>query len=526
MPRLKRKKAGEGVDFISCRLCRRPFKAITYFHLSRKHHLDSEHPIEEYKSRFGLRVAISLDSKLLRRAITVKRVIQDGHRLSRSEVLDRLRAERSAGRSMYATAMIRRSSTVHRSAIRIFGSWLAAVRAAGIDPELARGSWKWTSERIQQVLQSRVRRGLSIQSHHMARECPGLLDSASLRYGTWRAAVRAAGCEGALPPQQRHWTRKELIRLLRAIRKERGTVTYKALGKMNQPGFLSPLVSVERHFGTLSRARVAAGLPAYEWRPRKWSRIGVIDAIRARVKRGQSVRTGAIQEEAGGLMVAAHRYFGTWSKAAQAAGAGRLLGAPFRRWTKESILDRIRRASREGRSLAGRDFRKADPGFYNTACRHLGGWARAVQAAGLGAQLPSPPRHWTREELIALLRGYWRRTGRLSSEVIKAHKRPGCMGPAYSITKVFGSFPAAKRAAGLEHVPSYPVRKWTPRAVIANLRARAHRGLPMNYTALERDCYPLLRALYARFGSVANAFKTARLRQPPVRERRGRASHA
>ncbi len=516
MPRLKRRKSGEGVEYISCRLCRRPFKAITYFHLNRKHHFDSEHPIEEYKSRFGLGVAISLESMLLRRAIAVERVTREGHRLSRSQVLNRLRAERSAGRSMHATAIIRRSSTLHRSAMRIFGSWPAAVRAAGIDPELAQGSWKWTSERIRQVLQSRVRRGLSIRSHHMARECPGLLDSASLRYGSWRAAVRAAGCEGALPLQQRHWTRNELFRLLRAIRKERETVTYKALGKIHRPGFLSPLQSVEHHFGTLSRARVAAGLPASEWRSRKWSRAGVIQAIRARVKKGQSVRTGAIQEEAGGLMVAAKRYFGTWRRAAQAAGAGRLLGKPFRRWTRAAILERIRRAARDGQSLAMKDFRQVDPSFYNTASRRLGSWVKAVEAAGLASKLPVPPRHWTREELIELLRSFWRRTGRLSSEVIKEHKRPGFMGPAYSITKVFGSFPAAKRAAGLDHVPSYPIRKWTPKAILVNLKARARRGLPMNYSALERDCYPLLRAVYARFGSIGSAFKAANLERHSV----------
>jgi hypothetical protein len=235
----------------------------------------------------------------------------------------------------------------------------------------------------------------------------------------------------------------------------------------------------------------------------------VIDAIRARVKKGQPVRTGAIQEDAGGLMVAAKRYFGTWRKAAQAAGVGRLLGKPFRRWTKAAILEKIRRAAREGQSLARKDFRKADPSFYNTASRRLGSWVKAVQAAGLAEKLPVPARHWTREELIDLLQSFWRRTGRLSSDVIKAHKRPGFMGPAYSITKVFGTFPAAKRAAGLDHVPSYPVRKWTPKAVIAGLRERSRRGLPMNYSALERQCYPLLRAAYARFGTISEAFRAA-----------------
>ena len=167
------------------------------------------------------------------------------------------------------------------------------------------------------------------------------------------------------------------------------------------------------------------------------------------------------------------------------------------------------RADRQGQSLAAKDFRKADPGFYNTASRHLGSWVRAVEKAGLTSKLPIARRHWTRSELIDLLRSFWRRTGRLSSEAIKEHKRPGYMGPMYSVAKVFGSFPAAKRAAGLGHVPSYPIRKWTPKAVVAGLRERSLRGLPMNYSALERQCYPLLRAAYARFGTITEAFRAA-----------------
>lgn len=511
MPRLKRRKSGDGVDYIICRLCRRPFKAINYFHLRWKHHLDPEHPIEEYKAKFGLRVAISRESMLLRRTITVRRVTQDGHRLSRSAVLRGLKAEQSAGRSLHAAAVCRHSSTLHRSAVRIFGSWPAAIRAAGIDPELARGPWKWTSERIREVLQSRVRRGRSIRSHHMARDFPGLLESASLRHGSWRAAVQDAGCEGALPAERMDWTRKELIGLLQAIRQERETVTYQVLGKIIRPGLISPVRSIQRHFGTLSRARIAAGLPAYEWRSRKWSRAAVVEEIRSRVKSGLTVGIGLVQDEAGGLVTAAKRHFGNWRSAVAAAGGAHLLGRPFRRWTSTAILEKIRQARQEGRSLAARDFRKADPSFYNTACRRLGSWVKAVQAAGLGSQLPVLPRHWTREELIDLFRSFWRRTGRLSSEVLKAHERPGYLGPMYSVTKVFGSFPAAKREAGLEHVPSYPVRKWTPKAVIAGLRDRAGRGLPMNYLALERDCYPLLRALYARFGAISKAFRAARI---------------
>lgn len=524
MPRLKRRKYEEGVEYISCRLCHRSFKAINYFHLVHKHHFDPEHPIAEYKRRYRLRVALSSESTQLRRRITEDRMERLGHRLSRTEVLRHLRTERTARRSMHAAQVIRRFSTLHRSAIRIFGSWPAAIRAAGIDPNLARGPWKWTSERIREVLRSRVRRRLPITYHRIARDLPGLLEAACLRHGSWRAAVQAANLGDELPPECRHWTREELFDLLRSVRKERETVTYQALARIKRPGLITPLRSIERHFGTLSRARQAAGLPAREWRSRIWTRSRVLEEIHSRVKKGQSVRTGSVQESAGGLMEAGRKYFGSWRAAAESAGAGHLLGKPLRRWTKKGILQKIRQAHRGEQSLAGCDFRKADPGFYKTVCRHFGSWVKAVQASGLGSRLPVPPRHWTREELMDLFRSTWRRTGRLSSEAIQKHKRPGYLGPIYSARKVFGSFPAAKRAAGLEHVPSYPVRKWTPEAVIAGLRDRARRGLPMNYSALERDCYPLLRALYARFGAISAAFRAARVKRgsppPPSRKKR------
>lgn len=572
MPRLKRRKSGEGVEYISCRLCRRSFRAVNASHLVHAHGFDWEHPVLEYKSEHGLSIAISFESRELLRDRRIAWLEGQGRRLERKAVARLFRAERTAGRSLLPTRVLRRFPTLHSSAVRIHGSWSAALAAAGLQPDLPNrsrvwskaiisdrirkipanislnqiqsydprlyaaarhyfGGWPeavraagrtyappdgrprlWTDETMIAALRDRARRGLSLRPFHVGRDLPGLLDAARDQYKDWRAFVRKAGLENRLPPVLRHWTRAEFATLLRDIRAERGTVTYDALRRFKRKGLYTPLRSVKLLYGTLSRARLAIGLPAKEWRARLWTLPKICQAIKDRIRRGLPLGCGIMQETAPGLVSAAKEKWRTWRQAVEALGGGHLLSpAPFR-WTEDAVVKRIRILVRAGRSIDQNYLRRSEPKLVRGGIRRFMTWLRAVEAAGCSAHLTSPPRHWKRDELIGLMHNFLRRTGRLSSEDLKNHKRPGFMGPMYSITRVFGSFPAAKRAAGLSHIPSYHVRHWTHRTVIQGLRDRARRGLPMNYTSLEQDCYPLLRALYARFGSITTAFRAARIK--------------
>lgn len=100
---------------------------------------------------------------------------------------------------------------------RFFGSWRAAVSAAGMDPRvtelpprrkkkparvLARVATPkrprkqppvWTDERILQAIVDRVREGKRINSWAVSRDHASLYRTARRHFGTWDAAIRAAG---------------------------------------------------------------------------------------------------------------------------------------------------------------------------------------------------------------------------------------------------------------------------------------------------------------------------------------------
>ncbi len=100
---------------------------------------------------------------------------------------------------------------------RFFGSWRAAVSAAGVDPRVTDLSPRrikrpagvtaraaipkrprrpppvWTDERILQAIVDRVREGKRINSWAVSRDHASLYRTARRHYGTWDAAILAAG---------------------------------------------------------------------------------------------------------------------------------------------------------------------------------------------------------------------------------------------------------------------------------------------------------------------------------------------
>lgn len=100
---------------------------------------------------------------------------------------------------------------------RFFGSWKAAVAAAGVDPRVTelpprrvkkaarvtvrvatpkrprRPPPVWTDERILQAIVDRVREGKRINSWAVSRDHASLYRTARRHFGTWDAAISAAG---------------------------------------------------------------------------------------------------------------------------------------------------------------------------------------------------------------------------------------------------------------------------------------------------------------------------------------------
>jgi hypothetical protein len=88
-----------------------------------------------------------------------------------------------------------------RAACAQFGTWQAALDAAGLGEVPARRALMSPQE-VKQGLQARHRRGKAMTAVATQREDGRLVYAACKHFGTWKAAMRAAGL-GALIRRQR-----------------------------------------------------------------------------------------------------------------------------------------------------------------------------------------------------------------------------------------------------------------------------------------------------------------------------------
>jgi len=82
------------------------------------------------------------------------------------------------------------------AAQRCFGSWPKAVVAAGIDPGKFRRGGTWTKDRIIEAILKRALHGQPLNSHSMKPK--SLVEAGAKVFGSWGAAIQAAGIDPKL----------------------------------------------------------------------------------------------------------------------------------------------------------------------------------------------------------------------------------------------------------------------------------------------------------------------------------------
>jgi hypothetical protein len=115
-----------------------------------------------------------------RRKWTVERILRKIHDLHRRGVA-----------LNYASAIAADYGAV-QMATKLLGSWDQALRTAGFDPaRIRRARRPWTRDEIVELIRTRAATGLPIACYSV---CPKSVEVASRRiFGSWKAALRAAG---------------------------------------------------------------------------------------------------------------------------------------------------------------------------------------------------------------------------------------------------------------------------------------------------------------------------------------------
>jgi hypothetical protein len=259
-----------------------------------------------------------------------ERIVQEIRRLHAQGIPLNMASVRRVFPSLVATACSR----------RYFGSWKAAIEAAGFDYDKVVRIKRWTPKEVLAEIRALYRQGADLRPSAVAKHHQTLLVAARKRFGTWAKAVKAAGIdyEAYLRRQHQEWVEADKRYIIEEIR------------RLYREGRIDELSGAWRHHLTLFRK-------------------------------------------------ARHR-FGSWKAAIEAAGLNYEAIVSRRKWTKESILREIQRLYAEGKDLSVTAMQRNYPNLLAIAQSpyYFGSWQAAIEAAGLDYELIKRQRGRRRRE--------------------------------------------------------------------------------------------------------------------------------
>lgn len=249
----------------------------------------------------------------------------------------------------------------------------------------------WGKDKIAAVIQRRYKLKQPLNSNHIQTKEPRLYASAVKYFGGWSQAIKAAGLDYSLlrkRPPTRAWTKEALVtavieRAAKGLSIGGGDVCVADRGLYNAANRL-----LGRH--SWAKARVLAGFDPIDPRPWKvWDTAKVRAEVRRLHEHGVPLNTSAIVANGHTKLLAAGiKVFGSWARAIRAAGLdySKIRKSRMNWWTRPRILMCIRLLERRGIRLSHRDIQKSHCALLGSAVARFGSWSQAVEAAGISYQ--------------------------------------------------------------------------------------------------------------------------------------------
>jgi hypothetical protein len=262
---------------------------------------------------------------------------------------------------------------------RVFGSWPAALQAAGFEATPS------PDKRSRDELLAEIRRLTDNDDppsqSHMKAEGKYAVSTYRSHFGSWTAALREAGFEP--PTSGTRLTDSDLCEALVSLSDELGQVPTSQ--DMNEHGSYSPGTYINR-FGSWNDALAAAGLESpTEQRP--ISEEALVDGIKNLAKEFGRPPTTTEMNNHGSYHAHTYRLrFGSWDAALEAAGAeGTSESAdPPNKIDRDALLEEIRAlaaAQDDDQPPTTTMMKKQGQFSVGTYINRFGSWGAAVNAA-------------------------------------------------------------------------------------------------------------------------------------------------
>jgi hypothetical protein len=181
---------------------------------------------------------------------------------TRGRIIELLQDARRRGDELSWSRVIRhpRYRAMACAAIRprCFGSWDAALEAAGIDPASERRYESWSEKKVIERIRQRRDAGKSLSSKDLQQEDSRLFNAALKRFDSWQNALIAAGISPAKVYKRRRWSTELIVKEIQLLH----SMGYDLAAPAMRRDFCGLYSAGCKYFGSWSKARKAAGITA------------------------------------------------------------------------------------------------------------------------------------------------------------------------------------------------------------------------------------------------------------------------
>lgn len=247
------------------------------------------------------------------------------------------------------------------------------VSASGIRP--------WDRAALVAEIRKLERSETRVSSMRVKEVHPELQRAAIRLVGNWTTALRLAGLDPEVHREPHVWTNEKA----RAWVREAHRAGHSVRSTDAPPGVLA---HVSSKLGLRWADLVESLGIRYPGGRRRldWTDENVLEEIRARHRGGRPMYHSAAKRECQALLVQARGRYGSWSAAVQRAGLEpqRLT----RRWTRETMLAKLRARRRRRQPLDRVQAKHDDESFVRSVGTMFGSWDRALTAAGISRDAP------------------------------------------------------------------------------------------------------------------------------------------
>ncbi|MCS7264958.1 MAG: hypothetical protein NZ805_09020 [Armatimonadetes bacterium] len=266
--------------------------------------------------------------------------------------------------------------------------------------------YRWSRERIVEEIQNLHEQGIPLHMASVRRVFPSLVATACSKkyFGSWKAAVEAAGFNYEEIIQVKRWSEERVLEEIRKIQNSTGDLRPSSVARFCQTLLMAAKKFFGSWRGAVIAAGIDYDLHVRQRKQSRvdQDKDEIIKEIRRLYREGRiDELSGAWRYHLSLFRKARHR-FGSWKKAMEAAGLNYSEIVQRQKWTKERIIAEIRRLYAEGKDLSITAMQRTYPNLVAIAQspRYFGSWRAAVESAGLDYELIKRQRGRRRREPI------------------------------------------------------------------------------------------------------------------------------